>query len=75
MHLNMYACNETNLMQYVSSVYSVTVPLRVLGLLVVCHQEVTMYICKKWYVLYIRVAQKTKSLKNVSPQGCLCYML
>jgi hypothetical protein len=55
MHLNVYACNETNLMQYVSSVYSVTVPLHVSGLLVVCNQEVTMYICNKRYVLYILV--------------------
>jgi hypothetical protein len=36
-------CNETNLMHYLSSVYSVTMPLHVLGLLVAHHQEVTMY--------------------------------
>jgi hypothetical protein len=46
------ACNETNLMHCLSSVYSVTAPLHVSGLLVVHHQEVTMYICGNWYVLY-----------------------
>jgi hypothetical protein len=48
-----YACNETNLMHYLSSVYSVTIPLYVSGLLVAHHQEVTMYICDSWYVLYV----------------------
>jgi hypothetical protein len=36
-----YACNETNLMHYLSLVYSVTIPLHVSGLLVAHHQEVT----------------------------------
>jgi hypothetical protein len=49
------ACNETNLMQYVSSVYTDTIPLHVLGSLVAHHQEVTMYICNKWYMLYVLV--------------------
>jgi hypothetical protein len=40
-----YACNETSLMHYLSSVYSVTISLHVSGLLVAHHQEVTMYIC------------------------------
>jgi hypothetical protein len=31
-------------MHYLSSIYSITVPLQVLGLLVAHHQEVTMYI-------------------------------
>jgi hypothetical protein len=43
----MHACNKTNLMQYLSSVYSVTIPIHVSGLLVAHHQEVTMYICNK----------------------------
>jgi hypothetical protein len=47
-----YACNETNLMHYLSSVYSVTMPVHVSGLLVAHHQEVAMYICNKLYVLY-----------------------
>jgi hypothetical protein len=38
-----------------SSVYSVAVPLHVSGLQVVHHQKVTMYICNKWYVLYVLV--------------------
>jgi hypothetical protein len=42
-------------MHYLSSVYSVTTPLHVLGLLVAHHQEVTMYISDKWYVLYMLV--------------------
>jgi hypothetical protein len=40
-------------MYYVSSVYSFTVPLYVLGLLVARHQEVTMYICDNWDMLYV----------------------
>jgi hypothetical protein len=50
------ACyNQTNLMHYLSSVYSVTIPLHVSGLLAAHHQEVTVYICDSWYVLYILV--------------------
>jgi cation transport ATPase len=48
-----HACNETKLMHYLSSVYSVTIPLHVSGLLVVHHQEVTVYICNNWYVWYV----------------------
>jgi hypothetical protein len=48
---SIYACNETNLMHYLSSVYSITIPLHVSGLLVAHHQEVAMYICDSWYVL------------------------
>jgi hypothetical protein len=51
--ISIYACNETNLMHYLSSVYSVTIPVHVSGLLVAHHQEVTMYICDNWYVLYV----------------------
>jgi hypothetical protein len=47
-----HACNETNLMHNLSSVYSVTIPLHVSGLLVAHHQEVKMHICNKWYMLY-----------------------
>jgi hypothetical protein len=36
-------------------VYSVTMPLHVSRLLVAHHQEVTMYICDSWYVLYVSV--------------------
>jgi hypothetical protein len=53
--ISIYACNETNLMHYLSSVYSVTIPLHVSGLLVVHHQEVTLYICSNWYVMYVLV--------------------
>jgi hypothetical protein len=38
-----FACNETNLMHYLSSPYSVTTPLHVSVLLEAHHQEVTMY--------------------------------
>jgi hypothetical protein len=48
-------CNETNLMHCLSSVYSVTIPLHVLGLLVAHHQQVTMNICDNRYVLYVLV--------------------
>jgi hypothetical protein len=51
--VSIYACNETNLMHYLLSVYSITIPLNFSGLLVAHHQEVKMYICDNWYVLYI----------------------
>jgi hypothetical protein len=54
-HLSWYACNETNLMHYLSSVYWVTSPLHVSGLLVAHRQEVTVCICNNWYVLYVLV--------------------
>jgi hypothetical protein len=53
--ISMCVCNETNLMHYLSSVYSVTIPLHVLGLLAAHHQEVTLYLCDSWYVLYVLV--------------------
>jgi hypothetical protein len=49
------ARNETNLMHNLPPVYSVTIPPHVSSLLVAHHQEVTMYICDNWYVLYILV--------------------
>jgi hypothetical protein len=49
------ACNETNLMHYLSSFYSVTTPLHVSGLLVTHHLEMIIYICDNWYMLYILV--------------------
>jgi hypothetical protein len=48
-------CNETSLLHYLSSVYSVTIPLHVLNLLVTHHQVETMYICNNLYVLYVLV--------------------
>jgi hypothetical protein len=42
-------------MYYLSLVYLVTIPLHVSGLLVAHHQEVTMYLCNNWYVLYVLV--------------------
>jgi hypothetical protein len=51
----MYVRNETNLMRYLSSVYSVTIHLHVSDLLVAHHQEVTMYMCNNWYMLYVLV--------------------
>jgi hypothetical protein len=42
-------------MHYLSSVYSVSIPLQVSGLLVAHHQRVTMYMCNKWYMLYVLV--------------------
>jgi hypothetical protein len=41
-------------MHCVSSVYWATKPLRVSGFLVAHHQEVIMYICNSWYVLYVK---------------------
>jgi hypothetical protein len=42
-------------MHYLFAVYSITIPLHVLGLLVAHHQEVTMYICNKWHMLCVLV--------------------
>jgi hypothetical protein len=50
-----YAFNETNLMHCLSSVYSVTITLRVSALLVAHHQEVTTYVFFIWNVLYVLV--------------------
>jgi hypothetical protein len=36
------ACNEANVMHYLSTVYSVTIPLHVSGLLAAHNEEVTM---------------------------------
>jgi hypothetical protein len=51
--ISKYTRNEINLMHYLSSVYCVTTPLQVSGLLVAHHQEIAMYICDNWYVLYV----------------------
>jgi hypothetical protein len=51
--LRSHAWNETNLMHYVYSIYSVAILLHVLGWLVAHHQEVT--ISNKWYMLYVLV--------------------
>jgi hypothetical protein len=42
-------------MHYLSSLYSATTHLHVSGLLVAHHQQVAMYICDNWYVLYVLV--------------------
>jgi hypothetical protein len=47
---SMCACNETSLMRYLFSAYSVTKLQHVSGFLVAHHQEVKMYICNKWCV-------------------------
>jgi hypothetical protein len=48
---SIYACNETKLMHYLTSVYSITINLHVSDLLVAHRQEITVYICNNWYVL------------------------
>jgi hypothetical protein len=53
--ISKYACNETNVMHYLSSVYWVTIPLHVSGLPVAHHQEVATHICGNWHVLYVLV--------------------
>jgi hypothetical protein len=47
--------NETNLMHYLSSVYSVTISVHGLCLLVPHNKDVTMHVCDNWYVLYVLV--------------------
>jgi hypothetical protein len=71
--ISIYACNETNLMHYLSSVYSVTTPLHVSSLLVANHQEVTMYICDSWYMLYILVnCWQAWVESNTYQLSCVC---
>jgi hypothetical protein len=53
--ISIYACNETNLMHYLPSVYAFTIQTHVLGLLVAHHQEVKMYICNNCYVFDVLV--------------------
>jgi hypothetical protein len=55
LNCNYHVCNETKLTHYLSSVYSVTTPLHVSGLLVANHQKVAMYICDNLYMLHILV--------------------
>jgi hypothetical protein len=68
-HLTLYVCNETNLMHYLSSVYSVTIPSHVSGLLLAHNLEVTMYICNKRYGLYVSVDCQLVCLSG-TPQPC-----
>jgi hypothetical protein len=47
-------CVQSNQLDaLLSSVYRVTTPVHVSVLLVAHHQEVTMYVCDSWYVLYV----------------------
>jgi hypothetical protein len=80
-----YEYNETNFMHYLSSVYSVTIPLNVSGLLVAHHQEVTVYICNSWYVLYVLVGCRRAWLewnfadsrlkRTTGTNCCMCTLL
>jgi hypothetical protein len=63
--ISIYACNSTNSIHYVSSVYSVTILLHVSSLLVAHHQEETMYLCNEWKVLYYLVLCKLASQLRV----------
>jgi hypothetical protein len=77
--ISMYACNETSLTRYLSSVYSFTIPLHVSGLLIAHHQEVTMCIHDNWYVLYVllycwrarRLSAKTYNTYQLSHTCCV----
>jgi hypothetical protein len=66
--ISKYACNETNLMHCISSLYWDTTPLHISGLLVAHHQEVSMYVCENWYVLYVLRCVHTVTLsRTVTP--------
>jgi hypothetical protein len=74
--ISIYACIETNLMQCSSSVYSVTIPLHVSGLPVAHHKAVIMYICNKWYVLYVLAWPAESQLKSTTRTSCcICTLL
>jgi hypothetical protein len=70
-------CNETNLMHCLPSVYSVTIPLHVSGLLVAHHKEVTMYVGDsnenlKYLLIYgilniYRTAEKSQIVRCADP--------
>jgi hypothetical protein len=40
-------------MHYLSLIYFVKQAVRVSGVFIAHHRELTMYICNKWYVLYV----------------------
>jgi hypothetical protein len=61
---SIFACNETNLMHYLHSAYWVTIILHVSGLPVAHHQDVAMYICDSWYVLYGLVDRRRTTRTN-----------
>jgi hypothetical protein len=71
-HILMNACNETNLMHYLSSVNSVTTHLHVPGLLVAHNQQVTMYICNSCYVLYVLVDCQLAGLEYSTSKPKTC---
>jgi hypothetical protein len=51
--ISIYACNQTNL-----------IPQHVSGLILTNHQEVAMYVCNNWYVLYVLVDRPADSQLN-----------
>jgi hypothetical protein len=62
-------------MHYLSSVYSVTIPLHVSGLILTNHQEITMYVCNNWYVLYVLVDCRPADgqLNRITHTNCHIY--
>jgi hypothetical protein len=79
---SIYPCNETNSMHYLPSVYSVTIPLHVSGLLVPHHQELKIYICDNWCVLFVLVDCQRfgtrladSQLKRTTHTKCFIYIL
>jgi hypothetical protein len=50
-----------------SSVYSIAIHLRVSGLPLAPHQEVTMYVCDNWHVLYVlsRIRRTTNTICRI----------
>jgi hypothetical protein len=66
-------CIETNLMHYLSSVYSVTILLHVSGLLVAHHQEVTMHM--QPLVRVVRFSSLSAGLVGMERTICCVYTL
>jgi hypothetical protein len=60
-YISIYACNGTNLMHCLSSVYSVTIPLHALDLLVANYQEVK----EKYLYIYIRASSWNPNFKTL----------
>jgi hypothetical protein len=67
-----YACNEINLTHYLSSVYSVTIPLRFSDMLAAHHQEVVMYICDKRYVLSAGLVENQFRRQSTKTYNTIC---
>jgi hypothetical protein len=73
------ACNESNLMHYLSSLYWVTIPLHVSCACSSSSGDNNVYICDNWYVLYFLVDCPSRPansrLRHITHTKCHTYTL